>query len=456
MNANADISTGRYYIHTFGCQMNVHDSEQLAGVLESLGYRRARDEREADIILLNTCSVREKADQKLFTKLGRVGALKRSLPELIVVVCGCIAQRDGERLFERAPFLDIVLGTRAISRLPILLQELRQRREAGGGGVSFVEIADGLGDPTVFVRGSRVVSYVTIMQGCDNFCSYCIVPYVRGREASRPADDIVEEVGRLAQDGFVEVQLLGQNVNSYLDPVSGTDFYGLLERVAGVDGISRIRFITSHPKDFNETIAQVMAEHENICNAIHLPPQSGSDSVLERMNRGYSREEYLNKVQVLKNYINNVSVSGDFIAGFPGESECDFKETLGLIEQVGFSQLFTFVYSPRPGTAAAKLADDVPREVKVERLQRMQSLQEKIQSESHRGMIGTVEEVLVEGESARGGRQLCGRTDGNLVVNFEGSKELIGRLVPIKITSTGTYSLTGEPAGLLDTKHDRS
>jgi tRNA-2-methylthio-N6-dimethylallyladenosine synthase len=444
MSGETSSGIGKYQIHTFGCQMNVHDSEHLAGILESLGYYPAPEENDADIILLNTCSVRDKADQKLFAKLGRVGALKRSRPDLIIGVCGCIAQRDGERLFGRAPFVDIVLGTRAISRLPVMLAELRQKRETGGGGVSFVEEVDQPGESAVYVRTSRVVAYVTIMEGCDNFCSYCIVPFVRGREISRPAGSVIGEVERLAREGYMEIHLLGQNVNSYCDADSGFDFAGLLERVAQLDAIKRIRFITSHPKDFTEKVARVMTDYQNICKAIHLPPQSGCDTVLRRMNRNYSRTDYLDKIRILKKYINNIHVSGDFIAGFPGETEDDFKESLTLISEVGFSQLFTFIYSPRPGTAASKLMDDVPRGIKVERLQRMQRLQEGIQDAKHHKMVDSVVEVLVEGESAKGGMQLSGRTEGNIVVNFPGDKEMIGKLIDVKITSAGTYSLKGE------------
>ena len=447
MNNNGASATGSYYIHTFGCQMNVHDSEYLAGILETLGYQAAACEEEADIIFLNTCSVREKADQKLFTKLGRVRLMKRANPNLIVGVSGCIAQREGERLFDRAPHTDIVLGTRAISRLPVLLEELRQKRDSGGGGVSFLELTDDLPGSAVFVRGSKAVAYVTIMEGCDNFCSYCIVPLVRGREISRPAESILEEVRQLAEKGYVEVQLLGQNVNSYRDENAGFDFAALLDEVARVGGISRLRFITSHPKDFDESIAAVMAQHDNICSAIHLPPQSGSDRILKAMSRKYTRKEYLNKVEVLKDYLKNVSISGDFICGFPGESEEDFKLSLDLAGEVGFSQLFTFIYSPRPGTKAESLDDDVSRGVKVDRLQHLQELQLRIQRKKHERLVGTIEPVLIEGESARGGGQLCGRTEGNLVVNLTAPRELIGKIVSVEIGEAGGYSLGGRIAG---------
>ena len=449
----SEINTARaprYHIHTFGCQMNVHDSEQLAGELETIGFLPAESEEDADITLLNTCSVRDKADHKLFTKLGRVALIKRSKPELIIGVCGCIAQRDGEAIFKRAPFVNLVLGTRAVERLPILLNELKQvrgqRRE--GGRVSFLGQADEIEEGSVFVRGSSVIAYVTITEGCNNFCSYCIVPFVRGREVSRPAAKIVAEVRRLSERGYMEIHLLGQNVNSYSDDASGTDFASLLDSVAGVEGIDRIRFITSHPKDFSEAIAEVMARHDNICNAIHLPPQSGSDKILKMMKRHYTRSQYLEKILYLKRYLNNVRLSGDMIVGFPGESEKDFTASLDLVSTVRFSQLFTFIYSPRPGTAAAQLPDDVAREAKVSRLQRLQRLQGEIQLQEHRGMVGRIVQVLIDGDSARGGGQLCGRTEGNIVVNVDGPPELIGKMVPVEITDAGVHSLLGKATNL--------
>jgi len=446
------MHTPRYHIHTFGCQMNVHDSEFLAGLLESIGYSPSDDESDADIILLNTCSVREKAEQKLFSMLGRMGELKRSNPRLVLGVCGCIAQHEGERIFKRTPFVDLVLGTRAVGRLPQLLRELEEQRRVGEGRehVCFIELPDEIESSSVFVRRSSVIAYVTIMEGCDNYCSYCIVPYVRGRETSRPAEEIVAEVEELAGNGYVEIHLLGQNVNSYNDPAGKMDFADLLDAVARVEGIKRIRFITSHPKDFSEKIAEVMASHENICNAIHMPPQSGSNKILSAMRRGYTREGYLGKVDILKRYLKNVHISGDFIVGFPGEREEDFKYSLDLVERVGFSQLFTFVYSPRPGTRAAGLEDDVPREIKIERLQRLQQLQNEIQDVLHRSMIGSVETVLIEGESAKGGGQLCGRTEGNIIINLDAPPELIGKLAPLEITEAGTHSLVGRLAGDLD------
>ena len=431
-----------YYIHTFGCQMNVHDSEQLAGSLEALGYSVAVDENEADIVLLNTCSVREKADQKMFSLLGRIALIKQERPELKVGVCGCIAQRDGEAMFARAPAVDFVLGTRSINRLAEVLEEVGQSRR-----IAVTDMPDAIDEGPVYVRRSSAVAYVTIMEGCNNFCSYCIVPYVRGREISRASGRIVDEVRRLADEGYKEIQLLGQNVNSYRDPEKrGSDFADLLDKVAGVGGIERIRFITSHPKDFTERIAEVMAAHENICNAIHMPPQSGSDRVLKGMRRGYSRAGYLEKIEILKYYLKNVHLSGDFIVGFPGESEEDFKLSLALVDEVRFAMLFTFIYSPRPGTAAAKLEDGVEREIKVERLKRLQELQARIQTEAHEKMVGGVYGVLIEGESARGNGQLSGRTEGNIVVNLEGSRELIGDIVSVRIIEAGTHSVGGQLA----------
>jgi tRNA-2-methylthio-N6-dimethylallyladenosine synthase len=426
--------------------MNVHDSEEMAGILECMGYVPAADEEDADIILLNTCSVREKADQKLFTKLGRIGKLKSRKPHLIVGVCGCIAQREGEAVFRRAPFVDLVLGTRAISRLPILLREV----EESGGGRCFIEMSDEIGTQSVYRRSSSVIAYVTIMEGCNNFCSYCIVPFVRGRETSRPSISILAEVEQLADDGYREVHLLGQNVNSYYDAINRTTFAGLLKQVAHVRGISRIRFITSHPKDFTYDIAEVMAEEATVCNAIHLPAQSGSDAVLAAMNRQYTRRGYLDRIEILKNHLKSVSLSSDFIAGFPGESEKDFRQTLNLAEEVGYSQLFTFIYSPRPGTSAAGLEDNIPRAVKVERLIRLQELQNRIQSEKNSMMVGSDLEVLVDGASAKAGGQMTGRTEGNIVVNFDAPTEILGKIVRLRITEAGIHSLRGRIAGELD------
>ena len=437
--------------------MNVHDSEHLAGLLESIGYLPASEEAEADIILLNTCSVREKADQKLFSRLGRVGELKLSKPGLVVCVCGCTAQREGVALFRRAPFVDIVLGTRTVARLPVVLRELLQRREDGRSASRCrrccVELSTDIGDVSVYVRSSAAVAYVTIMEGCDNYCSYCIVPFVRGREVSRSSVSILDEVRGLAAEGYREVHLLGQNVNSYFDTAAEVSFADLLGRVSSVGGISRIRFITSHPKDLNEEIIAAMADNDNICNAIHLPPQSGSNRILKAMNRGYTRERYLEATYLLKRNLKNISVSGDIITGFPGENGLDFKQTLDLVREVGFSQLFTFIYSPRPGTAAEHLVDDVPREVKIDRLHRLQELQNSIQLERHRKMIGSKLEVLIEGESARGGGQATGRTEGNTIVNIDDCDKPASSIVLVSITDAGVHSLKGRIGGHLDKRN---
>lgn len=442
------MSVFRYYIHTFGCQMNVHDSEEMAGLMESIGLLPAKSEEEADIILLNTCSVRDKADQKLFTKLGRVGKLKETKPDLLISVCGCIAQRDGEALLKRAPFVDLVLGTRSIARLPVLIQEVRET----GVGKCCISMDGGFAEFEIFRRSSKAIAYVTIMEGCNNFCSYCIVPFVRGREISRSAVSIIDEVEKLAGAGYLEVHLLGQNVNSYYDSGKDFTFSRLLRSVARVSGIERIRFITSHPKDFSEEIVAAMAEEGNICNAIHLPPQSGSNKVLEAMNRKYSREQYLEKIQILKRYLKSVALSGDFIVGFPGETDSDFEQTLSLVEEVEFAQLFTFIYSPRPGTKAADLDDDIPREKKVERLIRLQELQNSIQLRKNSEKIGSEEIVLIDGFAAKGGGQKSARTEGNVVVNMEAPDELIGKIVPVVITGAGVHSLRGDLARKLDKK----
>lgn len=433
------MNSGKYYVVTFGCQMNVHDSEKLAGLLESIGYVEAERESEADIILLNTCCVREKAEQKLFTKLGRIRKLKNANPDLLIGVCGCIAQNEGEEIFKRAPHVDIILGTRSINHLPGLIQRVKETR-TGQCSTGFTDLPE---STPAFVRKSSVIGYVTIMEGCNNFCSYCIVPFVRGREISRLSKTIIEEVRQLASEGYLEVQLLGQNVNSYFDKKNGVSFPDLLDSVAQIEGIRRIRFITSHPKDFKEDIVQVMSDHENICKAIHLPPQSGSNAILKAMNRRYSRERYLEIISMLKSNFKSIALSGDIIVGFPGETEHDFKDTLDLVSKVEFSQLFTFVYSPRPNTSASRLNDDVPMDEKIARLQELQTLQKNIQLDAHEKMIGSFQEVLVDSWSAKYGDQLAGRTTGNLVVNIKAGEQHIGRFETVEITDVGAFSLRG-------------
>lgn len=430
----------KYFIKTYGCQMNVHDSERMAGILESMGYSPCDLEEEADIILLNTCSVREKADHKLFTKLGRIALLKKEKEDLVVGVCGCIAQKEAEEIFKKVPFVNLVVGPRAVSQLHRLLDDFHETGERQ----ICIDLPKDFEKDQAFVRSSSHQGFVTAMEGCNKFCTYCIVPYTRGREISRPAEMILNEVKNLAAEGYREIHLLGQNVNAYHDKISDIEFSELLERVSDIEGIKRIRFITSHPRHLTEDIVKVMAERDNICNAIHLPPQSGSSQVLQAMNRRYSREEYLGKIDLLKSYMPDIALSGDIIVGFPGETAEDFAETMSLLEQVRFASLFSFVYSVRPGTKAEKMEDNVSLQEKLDRLHQLQELQSRIQYKKHQEMIGTIQNVLFDGKSAKRDGQLIGRTEGNLVVNIIADESLIGEIRQVEIVDAGPHHLRAE------------
>lgn len=433
------------YLETFGCQMNVSDSEKISGMLRGIGYRPTDDPQKADLILLNTCSVRDKAEQKVYSRLGRLKVHKqrRERPALIGVG-GCIAQREGENLLRRVPYVDLVFGTHNLHLLTeiVLAAEQGERRAE----VDFLDEETRVRLFPSAEEGEGVSRFVTVMQGCDNFCSYCIVPYVRGREISRPSAEIVAEIQKLAESGVREVTLLGQNVNSYGLKVAGeTDFAGLLRQVATVDGIGRIRFTTSHPKDISPALVACFAEIPKLCGHIHLPAQSGSDRILRLMGRGYSRADYLEKIAALRQARPEIAVTGDIIAGFPGETEADFDETLSLVEEVRYADLFSFVYSPRPETAAASLPGQLPYEIRQERLDRLQKRQREITREIASELQGKVLPVLVDGVSKQG-EQLCGRTDGNRVVNLDGPRELIGRIVPVRMVRVYQNSLLGERA----------
>jgi tRNA-2-methylthio-N6-dimethylallyladenosine synthase len=419
--------------------MNIHDSEKIAGILESLGYKRADRAEDADFVLLNTCSIREKAAQKAFTRLGRLGALKKKKPGMILAVGGCVAQQEKELFFEKAPQVDIVIGPKNYGELPEMLREYET-----GGEPSMITNLDALElhEPDHVPRNSRVKAYVTIMEGCNNFCTYCIVPYVRGLEISRPADRILGEITRLADQGTKEVELLGQNVNSYR--CDGLLFPNLLARVAVIAGIERVRFTTSHPKDFTLESMEVMAKHRTICNHLHLPVQSGSTKILELMNRGYTAESYRDKIEALKRKIPPIAVTTDFIVGFPGESEEDFQATLDLIRDVRFDGIFSFKYSPRPFTKASHYPDTVPEEEKQRRLGELHALQREIQSEKYRSFVGTCVEVLIDGFSKKDPNCPSGRTSDNKVVNLREGKDVFGRMVMAKIVASHPNSLSGE------------
>jgi len=443
VSKSSDNEARRIFVRTFGCQMNRYDSERLVEILGGEQFVAVEDYRRADLIFINTCSVRDKAEQKAFSYLGRFKTLKRNRPELLVALGGCVAQQYGEELLVRWPHLDLVVGTHAISKVPAMLA----RYEVTGERQAWVDFSYDFGDePDGRSQPWKpeVSAYVTIMRGCDNFCTYCIVPMVRGRERSRPSREIIREVESLIDFGVREVILLGQNVNSYGQGVSGeVNFAGLLQRVAQAEGLLRIRFTTSHPKDLSPTLMRSFASLPQLCPHIHLPVQSGSDYILQRMNRGYTKDHYLRLVKELREMREDVAVSSDMIVGFPGESEEDFQLSLRLLEEVRFDGLFSFKYSDRPQTAARLLDGKVEEEVKLERLQRLQALQERITLEKNEAQVGQTTLVLVEGPSQIGGSQLSGRTPQNRVVNFKGSPHLVGEEIPILITVAHAHSLEG-------------
>ncbi len=430
------------YIETFGCQMNVNDSERIVTMLSDLGYRVTTEAAGADMILLNTCSVRGGAEEKVYKRLANLRPLKKARQSLIMGVGGCVAQQEGEALLQKFPWLDLVFGTHNLHLLADMVRgaENGERRCE----TSFIDNEQRL-DLFPPVKGtSRLSSFVTVMQGCDNFCSYCIVPYVRGREISRRSADILAEVRELADSGVQEVVLLGQNVNSYgLKAEGEPSFARLIRQVAAIDGIRRIRFTTSHPKDMSDDLIACFGDVPKLCGQIHLPVQSGSDAVLKRMNRGYTRAGYLERIRALKAVRPGIAITGDMIVGFPGESEADFQQTVSLVEEVRYSDLFFFVYSPRPGTKAADLAEELTRDQKVQRLERLLDVQKRITREIGDSFLGTVQPVLVEGEGKRPG-QVSGRMDSGRIVNFIGEPGLIGSFVDIRIVRAYQNSLLGE------------
>lgn len=435
----------KVFIKTFGCQMNAYDSARLADLLGAAeGYEPTDDPEAADLILFNTCSVREKAQEKVFTDLGMVKHLKRRNPELIIGVGGCVASQEGEAIIQRAPYVDVVFGPQTLHRLP---QMIAQRRATGRAqvDVSFPEIEKFDALPPARVDGPT--AYVSVMEGCSKYCSFCVVPYTRGEEVSRPLADVLTEVASLAASGVKEVTLLGQNVNAYrgaMDDGEVADFALLLELVAEIPGIERIRFTTSHPREFTDRLIGVYARVPKLANHLHLPVQSGSDRILAAMKRGYTVLEYKSIIRRLRAVRPDISIATDFIVGFPGEREADFEATMNLIDEVGFDNSFSFVFSPRPGTPAASLPDDTPQEVKLARLYR---LQEKIRAQAaaiSAAMVGTVQRVLVEGPSKKDPGELSGRTENNRVVNFAGDPNLIGRMVEVTITQALPNSLRGE------------
>lgn len=435
---------GKLYIKTFGCQMNEYDSSRMADGLRVAEGLVLTDRPEvADVLLLNTCSIREKAQEKVFSQLGRWRPWKERNPALIIGVGGCVASQEGEAIRERAPYVDLVFGPQTLHRLPEMIRQARRERQPIVD-VSFPEIEkfDRLPEP----RAEGPSAYVSVMEGCSKYCTYCVVPFTRGEEISRPFDDVIAEVAGLAGQGVREINLLGQNVNAYRGELADggeADLALLIEYVAAVEGIERIRFTTSHPVAFSDSLIQVYSRVPELVSFLHLPVQSGSDRILAQMKRGHMALEYKAKIRRLRVVRPDITISSDFIVGFPGESEADFESTLKLIEEVGFDQSYSFLFSPRPGTPAADLPDDVPLAVKQQRLERLQRLINTQAQRISRRMVGTVQRILVERPAKKDPRQLAGRTENNRVVNFDGPTELLGHFVDVRITEALPNSLRG-------------
>ncbi|GAB4179402.1 MAG: tRNA (N6-isopentenyl adenosine(37)-C2)-methylthiotransferase MiaB [Rhodocyclaceae bacterium] len=436
---------GKFYLRSFGCQMNDYDSARIADVLsDAHGMQRTERPEDADLILFNTCSVREKAQERVFHDLGRMKGLKRARPGLVIAVGGCVASQEGEAIVARAPYVDVVFGPQTLHRLPAMLE---RRRSLGRPqvDVSFPEMEKFDRLPAPRVEGAA--AFVSVMEGCSKYCSFCIVPYTRGEEVSRPLSGVMDEVSGLAAKGVREVTLLGQNVNAWRGEAGGGecgDLALLLDAVAALPGIERIRYTTSHPREFGPRLIEAHARIAKLAGHVHLPVQSGSDRILAAMKRGYTALEYKAVVRRLREARPGIRVSSDFIVGFPGETEADFARTLRLVEEVGFDASFSFLYSPRPGTPAARLADDTPREVKSERLSRLQRALDESAAAISRSMVGGIERVLVEGPSRKRAGELAGRTENNRVVNFAGPADLCGRFVDVRITGAAPHSLRGE------------
>ncbi|MBU6501283.1 MAG: tRNA (N6-isopentenyl adenosine(37)-C2)-methylthiotransferase MiaB [Burkholderiales bacterium] len=436
--------TKKVFIKTFGCQMNEYDSGKMLDVLHAAqGYEATQDVEQADLILFNTCSVREKAQEKVFSDLGRVKHLARR--GVKIGVGGCVASQEGAAIIERAPYVDVVFGPQTLHRLPELL-DARERQHRPQVDISFPEIEKFDHLPPARVDGAS--AFVSIMEGCSKYCSYCVVPYTRGEEVSRPLDDVLVEVAGLADQGVKEVTLLGQNVNAWRGTMGNTseiaDFALLIEYVAEIPGIERIRYTTSHPNEFTQRLIDVYAKVPKLVNHLHLPVQHGSDRILMAMKRGYTAMEYKSTVRKLRAIRPDMALSSDFIVGFPGETDADFSKLMKLIDDIGFDNSFSFLFSPRPGTPAANLSDETPHEVKLRRLHHLQEVINASMARISASRVGTVQRILVEGVSRRDTGELMGRTECNRVVNFAGHPRLVGQLVDVQITETRSYTLRGE------------
>ena len=438
--------TRKLFIRTFWCQMNEYDSEKMADVLAaSEAILRTDSPEDADIILFNTCSVREKAQERVFHELGRVRLLKKSNPDLIIGVGGCVASQEGAAIVARVPYVDVVFGPQTLHRLPQLIAD-RRRLGKPQVDVSFPEIEKF--DHLPLARVDGAAAFVSIMEGCSKFCTYCIVPFTRGDEVSRPFDDVLTEVANLAAQGVGEITLLGQNVNAYRGAMADSDETAdlalLLEYIAEIPGVERIRYTTSHPCEMTQRIIDCYARIPKLVSHLHLPVQSGSDRILAAMKRGYTALEYKSLVRRLRAARPQISLSSDFIVGFPGETEADFEKTMKLIDDIGFDASFSFLFSPRPGTPAAEMSDDTPAEVQTARLMRLQQRIDALAQAVSQGMVGSIQRVRVEGFSKKDERELAGRTDNNRVVNFVGNPRLINRFIDVRITAALPHSLRGE------------
>ena len=448
----------KLYIHTIGCQMNVYDSERIIRALKPCGYQQTDVIEQADLVITNTCAIRAKAEQKAFSFIGRLARMKRQAPDLLVGVGGCVAQQEGEAILARMPHVDLVFGTHAIPRLPAIIEKVKV---CGTPVVDVEQVADieeiGLPEGFPAIDGS-VSRFVTIMQGCDNYCTYCVVPFVRGPEMSRHPDRIIEEIQTLVGQGLREVTLLGQNVNSYGRKEGLPSFAALLERINRIEGLARIRFTTSHPKDLSEDLMAAFGKLDKLCPHIHLPVQSGSDPILKRMNRRYTRRLYLDRIERLRTVRPDIAVTSDFIVGFPGESRRDFEQTLTLLERVAFDSIFAFMYSDREIAPASRFSDKVAEAVQKDRLQELLAAQEAITLTKHQALVGSVQQILVEGQSSRPGLadtadeglQWTGRTPGNKIVNFSWGPDASpldgiqsGHLVDVEIKRAFSHSLGG-------------
>ena len=437
--------SGKIFIQTHGCQMNEYDSSKMLDVLKNAdGMELTDDPKQADVLLLNTCSIREKAQEKVFSLIGRWKIIKDKNPNVIIGIGGCVASQEGEALRKRAPSVDVVFGPQTLHRLPEMIKEAKNSKKAVVD-ISFPEIEkfDHLPEP----RAEGPTAFVSIMEGCSKYCTFCVVPYTRGEEISRPFDDILAEIVTLAEQGVREVNLLGQNVNAYRGKMHDGDIADLailIQYVAAINGIDRIRYTTSHPVEFSDSLIQVYADVPELVNHLHLPIQSGSDRILAAMKRGHMAAEFKSKIRKLRTIRPNISMSSDFIIGFPGETDEDFEATMKLIEEIGFDHSFSFIYSQRPGTPASSFADNVSMEVKKARLKRLQTRILEMSAEISQAMVGTVQTVLVTNLSKRSDKEVSGKTENNRSVNFKGSKDLIGKFVDIKITQAYPNSLRGD------------